>query len=290
MLRISDFSRIAQVSTRTLRYYDTLGLLKPGIIDPQSGYRYYSSDQLARLNRILALKDLGFGLEQIGGLLESNMLPDLMRDYLVEQEREIKVRMQEDADRLRRVRERLQQINQESEALSIDVVLKRIEAQPALGNRMIVPTANDLMFFCRHMLTELYQWLRQHRIPHEPEQLILYYAEEYVEQDVDTEVGVLLPTMPRYVPPFPHGAMRLFELPAVPVAATTIYNGRLQNASGTIRNLIRWCEQSGYRYPEGGIMLRELHLFEQSDLSIPIPLEGVVEFQLPLRPPDSSDS
>jgi DNA-binding transcriptional MerR regulator len=47
-----------------------MGLLKPMQVDDFTGYRYYSASQLPRLNRILALKDLGFSLEQIAQLLD----------------------------------------------------------------------------------------------------------------------------------------------------------------------------------------------------------------------------
>ncbi len=70
MIKIGDFSRLAQVSVRTLRLYDEMGLLKPAHIDRFSDYRYYSIEQLPRLNRILALKDLGFSLEQISRMLK----------------------------------------------------------------------------------------------------------------------------------------------------------------------------------------------------------------------------
>src|SRR5262245_4426371 len=60
MFKIGEFSRIARVSARLLRYYDELGLLKPGVVDATTGYRYYTSSQLLRLNRILVLRDLGF--------------------------------------------------------------------------------------------------------------------------------------------------------------------------------------------------------------------------------------
>ena len=53
MFRIGEFSKIAQVSGRLLRYYDEIGLLIPESIDPETGYRYYSARQLPRLNRIL---------------------------------------------------------------------------------------------------------------------------------------------------------------------------------------------------------------------------------------------
>jgi DNA-binding transcriptional MerR regulator len=65
MIKIGDFARLSQVSVVTRRYYDEMDLLKPVRVDVFTGYRFYSADQLPLLNRILALKDLGFSLEQI---------------------------------------------------------------------------------------------------------------------------------------------------------------------------------------------------------------------------------
>jgi len=58
MFGIGAFARLAQVSVRTLHYYDEQGLLRPAEIDSRTGYRWYTADQLRRLNRILALRDL----------------------------------------------------------------------------------------------------------------------------------------------------------------------------------------------------------------------------------------
>jgi len=66
MLKIGDFARLGQVSVRMLRNYDELGLLTPAHIDQWTSYRSYTADQLARLNRIVALKGLGFSLEAVG--------------------------------------------------------------------------------------------------------------------------------------------------------------------------------------------------------------------------------
>ena len=69
-MRIGDFSKLSRVSIKALRYYDQMGMLKPIDVDRSTGYRSYSVSQLPRLNRILALKDLGLSLEQIAsGLL-----------------------------------------------------------------------------------------------------------------------------------------------------------------------------------------------------------------------------
>ena len=56
MFRIGDFSRIARVSARLLRFYDEIGLLAPAQADPQTGYRYYSYSQLRAAEMIRLLR------------------------------------------------------------------------------------------------------------------------------------------------------------------------------------------------------------------------------------------
>lgn len=73
MIRIGEFSRLSQTPVSTLRYYDEVGLLKPVEVDHFTGYRYYSFEQLARLNRILAMKNLEFSLAEIIHLLADNL-------------------------------------------------------------------------------------------------------------------------------------------------------------------------------------------------------------------------
>jgi len=82
MLRIGDFSKIGRVSIRMLRHYDQIGLLKPACVDSVSGYRSYSVDQLHRLNRIIFLKDIGFSLNEINELIDSNISVNEMKAML----------------------------------------------------------------------------------------------------------------------------------------------------------------------------------------------------------------
>jgi DNA-binding transcriptional MerR regulator len=70
VFRIGEFARFTRVSVKMLRHYDQLGLLPAARVDPATGYRYYDTAQLPRLNRILLLRELGFRLEEIGRLLE----------------------------------------------------------------------------------------------------------------------------------------------------------------------------------------------------------------------------
>ena len=62
LLKIGDFARLSRVSVKTLRYYDEIGLLTSSEVDPFTNYRYYTVDQLARIHRIMALKELGLSI------------------------------------------------------------------------------------------------------------------------------------------------------------------------------------------------------------------------------------
>src|SRR5512140_443157 len=128
MFKIGEFSRLSRVSIRMLRYYDQLGLLKPSQTDRLTGYRYYSADQLPRLNRILALQDLGFSLEQIGGLLDENMPADEVRGMLRLKKAEVERGILEEQSRLARLEARMQQLDGEQET-TYDVIVRGVGAQ-----------------------------------------------------------------------------------------------------------------------------------------------------------------
>lgn len=68
-MRIGELARHAGVTTRTVRHYEQLGLLRPHE-RASSGYRYYSDIELARLRRIDQLKNLGLSLEEIGQVID----------------------------------------------------------------------------------------------------------------------------------------------------------------------------------------------------------------------------
>ena len=99
MFKIGDFSRLSCVPVKTLRYYDELGLLRPAHVDRFTGYRYYAIDQLPRLNRILALKDLGFSLDQTIQLLNDELTPAQMREILRMKQAELHQRVRDEQAR-----------------------------------------------------------------------------------------------------------------------------------------------------------------------------------------------
>ena len=71
-LKIGEFSQMMQVTVKTLRHYEQKGLLMPDEVDEWTGYRYYTVEQMQRLNNIRELQQLGFSLDEIGLLYEDD--------------------------------------------------------------------------------------------------------------------------------------------------------------------------------------------------------------------------
>ena len=69
MFSIGEFSKMAKISVKTLRYYDEVGLLAPVKVDNWTNYRYYNANQLITVQKIIALKQAGLGLGDILAIL-----------------------------------------------------------------------------------------------------------------------------------------------------------------------------------------------------------------------------
>ncbi|MGG2461792.1 MerR family transcriptional regulator [Streptomyces sp. RGM 3693] len=127
MFSIGDFARYGRVSARMLRHYDAIGLLRPARTDPVTGYRFYAAAQLARLNRIIALKDLGFSLQQVAAILDEQVGAAELRGMLRLRQAELAAEREAAEARLGQVEARLRTIESEGHMSADDVVLKRTE-------------------------------------------------------------------------------------------------------------------------------------------------------------------
>ena len=139
MIRIGDFSRLSQMPVSTLRYYDEIGLLKPVEVDHFTGYRYYTFDQLARLHRIQALKNLGFSLEEIAHLLADDLPSRQVSEMLQRKLVEVRGQTQDHHERVERLDAWLKQIEKENSMTAYSIRPARIETDLADIVRMTNP-------------------------------------------------------------------------------------------------------------------------------------------------------
>ena len=193
MLKIGEFARVNQVSVATLRYYEKAGLLKPFMLDPETGYRYYSLDQLPRLNRILALKELGFSLEQIALLLEEGLSFEQLRGMFILKQAQTQQMIDIERARLTRIAARCRQIEQEGKMPTYEVLLKQVDALLVASCRAIVPLG-DIHDNPGQLYGKIAAYLEQkHAQPGEPALLLLHSRSEQHDDGLYIDVEAIVP-------------------------------------------------------------------------------------------------
>jgi DNA-binding transcriptional MerR regulator len=238
MWKISEFSRLSRVSVKALRYYDGIDLLKPAQIDRFTGYRYYSIDQLPRLNRILALKDLGLSLEQIARLLDKELPPDQLRGMLKLKQAELQQQVDEVEERLARIEARLRQIEQEGKMPAYEVVVKKVEPQLVATVRGVVPTPPEQ----GGLWQKLGAYLSERKASSAGPCFTLYHDVEYKERDLDLEV-----CEPLTAPVPGNERVRVYELPGAERMAATIHHGPFVTIGEAYQAIMQWIEANGCR-------------------------------------------
>jgi effector-binding domain-containing protein len=191
MYKIGYFSRLCRVTVRTLRYYDEIGLLKPIQVDQTTGYRYYSIDQLQKLNRINMLKGIGLSLDDISGLLHNDMPADYIRQLLQVKKSEIQERINQDNRKLHQVDVWLNRINMEG-VTSTDIFIQRKSA-PALrviSKRGMGTYEETTAKLYGEVKSQIDRTENQETVKITGPVMGLFYDDEYKDKDADIEMAI----------------------------------------------------------------------------------------------------
>jgi DNA-binding transcriptional MerR regulator len=249
MFTIGDFARHGRVSVRMLRHYDAIGLLRPARVDEATGYRYYEAGQLARLNRLIALKDLGFTLQRVGGILDEQVSAEELRGMLKLRHTDLRAQIEADSARLAQVEARLRAIETEGRMPAADVVVKQVTAlrlaeltgiaagfEPAAISPVIKP-----------LCEELGKRLAESGLQ-SPGPLICYYTDYYTDPSSDASGADGAVVVHAGVPVSTelgeqHG-LTVVDLPEI-TAATTVHRGSMDNVLTSVQTLARWIDAEG---------------------------------------------
>lgn len=243
LLKIGDVSRLSGVSVRMLRHYDDLGLLRPALVDEFSGYRYYRVDQLPRLHRLLALKEMGFSLAQVACLLDGRLPPETVRTLFEERRSEVEREIQEREARLAQLSAQMEHFDPDLSLAGYSVTLGPVAPVRVAGARTVVRTywhGGPLFERVRAFLG------RRGVVPAGPS-VAVYHDPDAREQDVDIEAAypVAVADAPRLVPA--NEGVTVYDLPALPLAASVMHRGSMHSLGLAYRAVGCWISANGYR-------------------------------------------
>jgi DNA-binding transcriptional MerR regulator len=275
VFRIGEFSRIARVSCRLLRYYDELGLLKPARMDGESGYRYYSASQLPQLNRILVLRDLGLSLEQITRLLAKELPLSELRGMLLMRRAEVEQLIEAEVQRLRQIESRLAQIESSGTPVPDDVILRQEPARKLLSLRQRVASFPAGVKLIGELSKTIPRVTGNRQLG---QFVVIAHAPEFEPDDIDVEFGVFLHEDIGNSIRLPDGReLSVRDLPAVERLASCVRIGPPQDAHLTTARIGQFIEANGYRIcgPNREVFLQKPNPDRMED--------SVVEMQFPIE-------
>ena len=269
MFKISEFSRLSRIPLQTLRYYDQLGILKPTKTDESTGYRYYSSEQLLEINRIVIFKELGFTLQQIAQLLQEEISAEQIRGMLRLKESEIERLLDIERSKLARVKERIQLVECEGRMdKEQEVVIKFVEEMHMITYASL-GTLDDIP-----ILFETFNGLLDSRFRSSLSgpQTVLWNTPGSTTHAFELEVGYTVKQ--DTLKPSEHLNLRF--LPSETVA-TLLFRSDSTFSETACIDLARWIEHNGYRIRD-----------DRPGREFYVPLSGepdtcLIEIQIPIE-------
>ena len=278
MLKIGDFSRLAHVSVKTLRFYDEAGLFAPAAVEPRTGYRFYRAAQLPQLQRILLLRELGCTVAETALLMRlAPDAPAYVRE-LAQLRRRLMTRVARDEERLRRLDALLHAQPRPAPDYAPPAVLVRaLPPVSALTVRERVRVAGGEV---QRMFESTERQVARHgcRAPSSP--FLLFHDMEYRDRDMDVEVCV----------PIEAAALGVCSgrlVPGVARAACARFAGSYAQAPRLYGRMLGWLDAEGARICGP---VRESYLrfgAQQRGYTLP-PLmlaDGVAEYETELQIP-----
>ncbi|WMC92388.1 MerR family transcriptional regulator [Kineothrix sp. MB12-C1] len=257
LLSIGEFSKICAVSTKTLRYYEEIGLIFPSEVNPESGYRYYSIQQLETMLFINRLKAYSFSLEEIKAILDlKDSQDEKLYLSLIKKKREMEQQVQEFEKTLEQLSNDISNLKRGKTIMSymesIDVRLADVPAMCILSIRKMVHECDfaDEYSNCFH---KLFRKITDDKLTMLAPPMVLFHSAEFSPFGLDTEFAIPIMEYAKGTRDFHPG-----------LCLKTILYGSYSALSSVYTKQREWAEKEGY---ESNNALYEVYVTDPSQVS-----------------------
>ena len=234
MYRIGEFSLMNKVTVKTLRYYDEIGLLKPAYVDQHNLYRYYLSEQIPVLHKLMSLRQIGFSIHEIQSMDQDNMT-EIMNQKKIELIGMLKTT----EERLKRLLLSLEEL-EGGVPLTYEVVVKEIPAVTVFCKRMNVADYDAYFQVIPKIGEEVRQTNPEVRCAVPEYAFIIYHDGEYRENNLDVEYCEAVDSMGKDTE-----TIHFRQMDAIPKMACILHRGPYRTIGNAYDYLLNWIRSQG---------------------------------------------
>lgn len=234
MLSIGEFSKVSNVTVKTLRYYDEIGLLKPAQVSRESGYRYYAVSQLKSILFINRLKRYGFSLEEIAQVLAAVYDDSLLRTLIRQKRQLLQEQLQAQHLVLRQLEQDLQNLERGIYVMAYfdEIPVKLVERPPT--NILFTRQKIDVSEYGRY-IGQLYERIARDKLAPLGAPISIFHDETFDPTNYDMEIAV----------PVQDVVKGTRELPGGLCAMATLH-GPYSELPSIYAKIKEWMESEGY--------------------------------------------
>ncbi|MFB9326543.1 MerR family transcriptional regulator [Paenibacillus aurantiacus] len=272
MLSIGEFSKLCEVSTKTLRYYDEIGLITPDEINQDNGYRYYAVGQLKTMLMISRLKSYHFSLDEIKAIMETeaDQAEERLSAALYRKRRDMQERLGALERTLHQMNEDLANLERGIPILAhldrIGVQLVTTPAMTTLSIRRMI-RSEDYAAGYGAFFGRLYERIAADRLTLRGTPMTIYHSPEFDPAGNDTEFAI----------PIEESVSGTRVLPGG-LSARAILNGAYPELRGVYARLREWIEQEGYVVADA-----PYEVYRTDPAQVEDPEASVTEVYFPIR-------
>ncbi|EKQ51465.1 MULTISPECIES: MerR family transcriptional regulator [unclassified Clostridium] len=241
MYTIGQFSKIGRVSTKTLRYYDEIDLLKPIRVDQDNQYRYYSQEQVLQLLLISELKEYGLKLEEIKAITDKQDT-ELLKKFLKRKISEIDNEVVTKLELKKIIEQKIKKIESGGNIMEaskdLKVELKERQSLVVVSRRSTISMSN-ISSLIGKVFEDIFNMNLQ---PAGPVMTIYHDKKEFDVENVDCEVCV---PVNKNVSLEKNDKIK--EFPGGLVAYTT-FVGPYSKLGEAYAKVVKWIDDNGYKY------------------------------------------
>ena len=234
MFKIGDFSKLTFVSIRMLRYYDEVNLLKPEMVDQFTGYRYYSAKQIKKLNQIVALRDMGFNVNDIKSVIEEKSLEKL-EVLLKSKKEEIENSISLEIEKINKINSTINNLYKERVDMEYNVNIKSVPKYKVISLRDIIPNYHAEGVLWERLCT----YLEKAKLKTGALGFAIYHDEGHKDSDVDVEIVMELLEGSKVEEPFV-----IKETETLDKVASILVTGSYNNIAPAFNYLATWIEEN----------------------------------------------